>query len=186
MRFAVGSLARGGVFVALAACPILIHVALSTSTRTGTPSAARIAEPVSFSLVAASAALHASIYVPLLVIFGVTLLPGRAPLITALARKMYGDIPAEMVTYTRGVTWAWCCFFAAQLCTSLILILWAPIVAWSLFVNVLDLPLVALMFAGEQVFRIVRLHNPPRHTVSDVMRMIGYIKDSVSKQGGPS
>jgi hypothetical protein len=182
MRFAAGSLARGGLLVALAACPILIHVALLTSARTGAASVTRIAGPVSFSLVATSAALHASIYVPLLVTFGVTLLPGRAALITALARKMYGDIPAEMVTYTRGVTWAWCCFFGAQLGTSLTLFLLAPLVAWSLFVNVLDLPLVALMFAGEQVFRIVRLRDPPRHTVSDVMHMIGYIKDSISKQ----
>jgi hypothetical protein len=182
MRFAAGSLVRGGLLIALAACPIFIHVALSTSTPTGIVSAARMAGPVSFSLVAVSATLHAFIYIPLLVTFGVTLLPGRDPLITALARKMYGDIPAEMVTYTHGVTWAWCCFFAAQLATSLTLFLWAPVVAWSLFVNVLDLPLVALMFAGEQVFRIVRLRNPPRHTVSDVMRMIGYIKDCVSKQ----
>jgi len=186
MRFAVGALARGGAFVALVACPILIHVALSTTTRTGAASAMRIAGPVSFSLVAASAALHASIYVPLLVSFGVTLLPGRTPLITALARKMYGDIPAEMVTYTRSVTWAWCCFFAAQLAMSLTLFLWAPIVAWSLFVNVLDLPLVALMFAAEQIFRKVRLRNPPRHTVSDVLRMIGCIKDSLSKQASSS
>lgn len=168
MRLAARPLAKAAFFVVLACAPLLIHIALSASGL------------VSLGLVAASATVHALIYAALLAIFGSTLLPRRDALITALARKMYGAIPDEMAVYTRGVTWAWCGFFVAQLGTSLALFLWAPVAAWSIFVNVLNLPLLALMFAAEHAVRMVHLHNPPRHTVADVIRMIGYIKQGVS------
>jgi uncharacterized membrane protein len=125
---------------------------------------------------------HAVVYSVLLAVFGATLLPGREALITALARRMYGTVPAAMASYTRGVTWAWCGFFAAQLLTSLALLLWAPIVVWSVFVNVLNLPLFALMFAAEHVCRQRCLADAPRHSPADVLRMLGHIKDGIWKQ----
>lgn len=180
MRLAARPLARGGLFIVLASCPLLIHLMLSAHSRAG--SGTGDTGLVGISLVATAAIVHAFVYVVLLTIFGVTLLPGREPLVTWLARKMHGAIPAEMTIYTRGVTWAWCCFFAGQLGTSLALFLWAPVVAWSLFVNVLNVPLLAAMFAAEHAYRMVHLPNPPRYTAADFRRMVGFIRESVSKR----
>jgi hypothetical protein len=49
-------------------------------------------------------------------------------------------------------------------------------------VNVLDLPLIMLMFVAEHAYRMVHLRNPPRYTMSDVRRMMGHIKNMVLKQ----
>ena len=164
----------------VASLPVLVHVTMAVWARPG--SAWTLGRLVDLGLVAASARPHTLIYLTLLATFVVTLLPGRDPVITALARRMYGTIPQDMVVYTRGVTWAWSGFFAAQLVTSLALFLWAPLTAWSFFVNVLNLPLIALMFAAEHAFRMVHLRNAPRHSFADFLRMVGYIKESLSRQ----
>ncbi|MDE2513521.1 MAG: hypothetical protein KGL22_05395, partial [Alphaproteobacteria bacterium] len=78
----------------------------------------------------------------------------------------------ELVVYTRRVTWAWCGFFAVQLTTSVTLFLFAPLVVWSFFVNVLDIPLVAAMFGAEYLCRIHCLRDPPRHSLAAILAMI--------------
>jgi uncharacterized membrane protein len=126
---------------------------------------------------AASGVPHALIYAGLLALFGASLRPGREPIVTALSRRMSGAVSAERAAYTRGVTWAWCAFFAAQLLTSLALSLLAPRVAWSFFVNLLNLPLLGLMFLGEHTVRPFLLKNAPRYSVADVRRFIAFIKE---------
>ena len=182
MRAVVGPLARGGALIALAFCPLLIHVALSADGWAGIAPASGTARVVDIGLVAVPATLHTVVYTALLATFGLSLRPGRVTLVTVLARRMHGAIPDDMAAYTRGVTWTWCGFFGAQLATSLALFLWAPIAAWSLFVNVLDLPLIVLMFMAEHAYRMVHLRNPPRYTMSDARRMMGHIKNMVLKQ----
>jgi hypothetical protein len=182
MRALAGTLARGGAFIALACCPLLIHVALSADGWAGIAPASGPGQLVDVGLVAVPGTIHTVVYTALLVTFGLSLRPGRVALVTELARRMHGSIPDDMAAYTRGVTWAWCGFFGAQLATSLALFLWAPIAAWSLFVNVLDLPLIVLMFMAEHAYRMVHLRNPPRYTMSDARRMMGHIKNMVLKQ----
>ena len=63
-------------------------------------------------------------------------------------------LPRGVAVYTRRVTQAWSLFFAGQLVTSAALLAFAPRPVWSLFVNVLDLPLVALMFVAEYACRL--------------------------------
>ena len=104
---------------------------------------------------------HFAAYSALLVFFGRTLLPGREPLVTGLARAVHGDLPPRLETYTRQVTLAWCVFCGLQLCLSIALLCFAPLAAWSLFVNVLNLPLVGAMFAGEYIYRILRFSDYP-------------------------
>ena len=174
----------GGAFIALASCPLLIHLALSADGWAGIAPASGTARAVDFGLVAVPATLHTVVYTALLTTFSLSLRPGRTALVTALARRMHGAIPDDMAAYTRGVTWAWCGFFAAQLAASLALFLWAPIAAWSLFVNVLDLPLIVLMFVAEHAYRMVHLRNPPRYSMSDVRRMMGHIKSMLLSQAG--
>ncbi len=107
-------------------------------------------------------------YVGLLIVFGGSLLPGREALITGLARRIHGTLRPGIPEYTRRVTIAWCCFFVAQLTISLLLFLFASMEAWSFFVNVLDLPLIVLMFGGEYLYRVVNVPNRPHSTIPQV------------------
>jgi hypothetical protein len=120
--------------------------------------------------VTVSAFTHWSIYAGLLAGFALTLRPGHEPLITAMARRMHGLTP-EMIRYTRRVTIAWSLFFAAQLTMSVGLFCFAPLTVWSFFVNILDLPLVAAMFAAEYAVRLRVLDDPPRHSIGAIIAM---------------
>jgi uncharacterized membrane protein len=162
------------ILLVLLTGPALLHLALS-----GTAGEADAGRWLDVGLIAASGLPHALIYAALLVIFAATLRRGRDPLVTALSRRMYAVVPEEMAVYTRRVTWAWCAFFVAQLATSLALFLFAPVVVWSFFVNVLNLPLLALMFIAEHTCRPFLLRNAPRHSLDDVRRIITYLKDGL-------
>jgi uncharacterized membrane protein len=113
-------------------------------------------------LQAASGLLHAACYLFLLWIFSRTLMPGREPLITRVARRIHGSVQPPMERFTRRVTVAWCVFFAAQLIVSALLFALAPVHAWSMFINLLNLPLLALMFVGQFVFRAIRHPDYPQ------------------------
>jgi uncharacterized membrane protein len=113
-------------------------------------------------LAALSGLGHAACYFFMLWYFGRTLARGREPLVTRFARSLHGDLSAPMAAFTRGVTVAWCVFFAGQLIVSAILFTAAPLHAWSLFVNVLNLPLLVLMFVGQFAYRSFRHPDFPR------------------------
>lgn len=99
------------------------------------------------------------IYSGLLWIFGRTLAPGREALVTRLARQVHGTLPDDITAYTRQVTWAWSAFFAAMALTSALLFAFASLAAWSLFVNVLGLPLICAMFVAEYIYRLLRYRH---------------------------
>jgi uncharacterized membrane protein len=88
--------------------------------------------------------------------FGRTLLPGREALVTRVSRSVHGTLPAAIVAYTRSVTLAWALFLSAMAVASALLYLLAPLEVWSLFANVLFLPMVGLMFLAEYAYRILR------------------------------
>ncbi len=111
----------------------------------------------------------------LLWLFGRTLLPGKEPLISQISRHINGQLLPEVAEYTRYVTVAWCIFFGFQIVASLALYTFAPIAVWSFFINVLNLPLLILMFVGEKAFRTVRF---PHHPKTSIMKAIEvYSKD---------
>jgi uncharacterized membrane protein len=99
------------------------------------------------------------IYALLFWMFARTLMPGREALVTRLARHVHGTLPDEITVYTRRVTWAWSLFFFVMAATSILLFDFASLAAWSLFANVLNLPLVALMFVVEYAYRIQRYRD---------------------------
>ena len=125
-------------------------------------------------LMATSGVSHAFIYVTLLLLFGRSLQPGNTPLVTGLATRIRGTLTPAMLVYTRNVTMAWCVFFVAQLALSAGLLLLAPHRVWSLFVNVLDLPCLGLMFAGEYAVRRWRFrgisHSSPMEGIRSFVR----------------
>jgi uncharacterized membrane protein len=129
--------------------PLLVHAILAT----GRP------EALMGPLAALSGLSHAALYSALLALFANTLRPPREDMVSGLARRVSGPPVQGMAAYTRWVTKAWCLFFAGQLGASALLLAFAPLAAWSLLVNVLDLPLVLLMFAAEYAYRLYRFRN---------------------------
>jgi uncharacterized membrane protein len=111
--------------------------------------------------------------------FARTLQDGREPLITRIARRIHGTLSPAIESYTRRVTIAWCVFFAVQVGVSLVLFVFAPLETWSMFVNVLNLPLLVLMFAGEYLVRVIRHPDHPRVSVARMLRVVAK-DDSVS------
>lgn len=126
-------------------------------------------------LLAVNGLSNATLNLFLLWLFGRTLLPGQEPLISQISRRIIGELKAEVVDYTRHVTIAWCCFFAMQVITSLLLYTFAPISAWSFFINVLNLPLLILMFVGEKTYRTLRFPNHPKTSILKAIEV--YSKD---------
>lgn len=126
-------------------------------------------------LVALSGISHASLNLFLLWFFGRTLLRGREPLITQISRRVNGDVQPDIARYTRRVTAAWSIYFAAQVAVSLLLYLFAPLPVWSLFINVLNLPLLLMMFAGEYVWRTTHYPHHARTSIRKAFEV--YAKD---------
>lgn len=158
MPRAAGGVLKTLALLALVACPGLAFLAASGDA----PGPLRLA----------LALPHAAIYFFLLWWFGRTLAWGREPLITGVARRVHGALAPEMEIYTRRVTLAWCCFFAAQIIASGLLFAFAPFEIWSLFAGVLNLPLVALMFGAEYCYRVVRYPDHPRASVARALRAL--------------
>jgi uncharacterized membrane protein len=164
--------------LAIAVVPALFHLTIietSVIPLTLRPSFGSLCK---LGFVTASAVTHWGIYASLLATFSLTLRPGHEPLITSMARRLHGNIEHELVTYTRGVTIAWSVFFTAQLILSVALFCFAPLVVWSFFVNILDIPTVVIMFAAEYAVRLRCLRHPPRHSLRVIFTMVA---DSVHR-----
>lgn len=123
----------------------------------------------SLGVAAAAGIMHAAAYAFLLWFFGRTLRTGSEPLITRVARSLRGPLPPQKASFTRGMTVAWCVFFGAQLLGSALLLAFAPFDAWSVFVNVLDLPLVVVMFVAMHAYRGVRFPDEPPVSMARIL-----------------
>lgn len=121
---------------------------------------------------------HLSANLFMLWFFGRTLQPGREALITRVARYVHGTLPDEVAAYTRRVTWAWCVFFAGTIVVSAFLFMMAPLTVWSLFANVLNLPLLASMFFGEYAWRRLRHPHFARASFPEVVQAFGKLGES--------
>jgi uncharacterized membrane protein len=135
------------------------------------------------SLMAVSGVPHTIINGGLLALFAGSLIVGRESIVTVLARKVRGPLPDELVVYTRRVTWAWSIFFAGQLLGSLLLFLYAPVEVWSLFVNLLNAPLIVLMFGLEYGYRMTRFRHYHHGTIGDLIRAFTQRDAPASKRG---
>lgn len=112
---------------------------------------------------------HAGMFLALGVWFGATLRPGREALVTRFARRASETLSAPDLAYTRRVTLAWALFFAAVVVVSTLLFFLGPLEAWSVFANLLTLPLSVGMFAAEYA---VRLRTHPELCHGGVMRSV--------------
>jgi uncharacterized membrane protein len=119
----------------------------------------------------ASAVPHAMANLGLLAIFAASLRPGRQSVATTFAIRSRGHLPPDVLQYTRRVTWAWCWFFAVQLAGSLLLLTFAPLDVWSLFINVCNLPLIIVMLGAEYAWRQWRHPAQPPERLIDMVRI---------------
>jgi uncharacterized membrane protein len=122
-------------------------------------------------LLAVNGLSHAVLNLFLLWLFGRTLLRGREPLVFQISRHINGELEPEIVVYTRQVTIAWCIYFALQVTISFLLYAFATLAAWSFFINVLNLPLLMLMFVAEKAYRTARFPDHPRTSIMKVIEV---------------
>jgi uncharacterized membrane protein len=140
---------------------VLLAVAAAVMMLPGLP-------PRSFGL-AVAGCCHAAAYLSLLAWFAMSLRSGRQPVVTSFARRVRRTMPDKVVRYTRQVTIAWCVFFAGQLTVSLGLLLLAPMTVWSIFVNLLNLPLLVAMALAEFGYRRVLFRHEPHTSLIDTL-----------------
>ncbi len=96
---------------------------------------------------------HAGANLVLALVFGRTLGAGKEPLVSKFARMIHGELPPEVVRYTRQVTVAWTVFFLMLFAASCVLYFGRFLPAWSLLANILSPLLVATMFVVEYIVR---------------------------------
>ncbi len=128
--------------------------------------------PAETGLLVVAGVSHLAINSTLLAVFASTLLPGRTPLVVAMGRRLDPLFNDEIARYARTVTWAWCAFFVAQIGGSALLLAWGSAKGWSLFVNVLDMPLVATMFVAEDLVRRMRFPAHPHVSLPSLIRAV--------------
>ncbi|WP_428391588.1 hypothetical protein [Lichenicoccus sp.] len=122
-------------------------------------------------VVAALLVSHTALYGGLTLLFGRSLLPGREPLVTAMARIVEPELTPTMRVYTRRVTWLWTLYGPMQIAVSLLLLRFATLRAWSVFVNLIDLPLLASTFGLEFAARRWLLGGRSQATLRDTVRV---------------
>ena len=104
-------------------------------------------------------------------LFGRSLFGGQDSLVTQFAKLAHdGVISPAKARYTRQVTVAWTIFFFASAAVSTALFWLAPAAAWSVFANLLSLPLLALMFIGEHLIRHRVLAPDDCSSIADTIR----------------
>ncbi len=135
-------------------------------------------------LTASSGIPHAAVHAALLAVFSGSLRRGQEPIVTGVIRRIRGPIPNELVRYGRQVTIAWCVYFAAQLVLSLVLFSAASLGAWSFFINVLNMPLLLLMFVAEYTYRSFRFRHLPRSRIVDMIAAIANWRAPIVSSGG--
>ena len=104
-------------------------------------------------------------------LFGRTLIGERQALVTQFALMAHhGVISPAKARYTRQVTIAWTAFFLLTASISTVLF-WLPMpTAWSIFANLLTIPLIGLMFMAEHIVRHRVLAPDDCSSIADTIR----------------
>jgi uncharacterized membrane protein len=105
-------------------------------------------------------------------VFGRTLLPGKVPLTTRIARAVLPSMPQAVVRYSRGVTLAWTIYFVAMAAVSVAIYFGSSTAVWSTFATAVSGPLVALMFVLE--FAVRRCVLPASHCGTLAQSVAGF------------
>jgi uncharacterized membrane protein len=112
--------------------------------------------------------------------FGRTLAKESVPLVSRFAKIVHGTLSVKLLRYTRGVTWAWTIYFALTVSVSVMLFAFAPLPVWSVFVNLLSVPLVVAMFCGEYWIRTLIVPRSERSSL--LQAVVAYRQYSQNRQ----
>lgn len=114
---------------------------------------------------------HAGAHLALAGLFGRSLFVDGESLVTRFARLAHhGVLSPAQLRYTRQVTIAWTIYFVAVALLSTVLFLFASPSAWSVFANLLAMPLLGLMFVAEYLVRHRVLPPADRTSIADTIR----------------
>ncbi|PKO35426.1 MAG: hypothetical protein CVU34_03770 [Betaproteobacteria bacterium HGW-Betaproteobacteria-7] len=114
---------------------------------------------------------HVGTNLALATFFGRTLFDGHEALVSQFARFAHAGVISPLkARYTRQVTVAWTTFFLTTATVSTLLFWLAPAAAWSVFANLLTMPLIIMMFAGEHLVRQRALPAAERSSIADTIR----------------
>jgi len=116
----------------------------------------------------------------LLYIFGVSLLPGRQPLISRFRHLVRGTEPAGEASYTRRLTLAWALLFLVMTVAAIVFAVFsdtADLAVWSWTVNIAGPALGVGFFVGEHLLRPLRYGGPssPLTTLRVIMRPSSWV-----------
>jgi len=120
------------------------------------------------------------IYVFLCWAFARTLVPGREPLVTRIARLVRdGELPEPLVVHTRRATWLWAVALALLAAVSAVLARFAEPATWSFFTNILSYALLGALFVLEYLYRLVRYpeirHDTPWRVAAGMVGRAGEV-----------
>lgn len=85
--------------------------------------------------------------------FGLSLTHGNEPLCTAFAEQLHPVMNPLLRRYTTHLTQVWTAIFFLMATVSIGLFFLAPLTVWSVFANLLSLPIMALVFVIEYAVR---------------------------------
>jgi uncharacterized membrane protein len=119
-----------------------------------------------YCLVVAGHGLYA-LYIPpaviplaLLLLFASSLRADEVPLVTRIARLMHeGELPPDLVTYTRQVTILWCLVCASLFASAVLLAIYASPARWSLMTNFVHYLVLGAVFLLEYTWRRIRFRH---------------------------
>ncbi|MCR4300948.1 MAG: hypothetical protein NUV51_05000 [Sulfuricaulis sp.] len=175
--------------IAVASIALFIIAAAVAAISIARPAEHRGVFPFLFSLLAvlsllslASGTRYALYVTPvvinlvMLAFFAGSLLAGKEPLITTFHRLTIGrDIDPAISAYMRRLTWIWVLLFGIMTLESAALVLFAPLVIWSLFANFLNYVFVAVLLLGEYFYRIVRFRHYPHPSLWQFLHNLVHI-----------
>ena len=123
------------------------------------------------------------VYVPSVVIpfslgliFALTLLPGRTPLITRFADSVQKDSPPKMNRYTHNLTMIWAAILWGLALESVLLAYWGTIEIWSLFANILNYLIIVIFMAGEFFVRSRVLRDIETLTLREYIQWLRHMQ----------
>jgi uncharacterized membrane protein len=108
----------------------------------------------------------------LAVSFGATLLSGREPIISRIARTERGVLEPDLAIYTRRLTSIWTVFFVAMAMVCAILASYGLERAWAWFTGVGNYLLVAALFVGEWIYRQRRFAHYRHANPIELIRLV--------------
>ncbi len=104
-----------------------------------------------------------------------TLAPGKEALISVVAKiSRGGDLPQELIAYTRVLTRIWGIYFLAVSVVSFVLFFFPFDRERTVYFNLLFYSLPVALFLGEYVFRKIRFpyhhHSSPLEVIKSIQR----------------